>query len=484
MGGSHSSSNHSRSRSKPKPKPKPVIYRVKTNNVKGEIERSIRNNQLKKLYTVGTGPDPAKNCDKAFSSSYKCFPNGESISVNYPADATGRTYEYDCTDEYNKCTGSRLILGDDGNLTLKDYDGDVLWESKTNRTGLVLEKYSAKNGKYNRNYITSNEFLRVGEFIGSPSGNCILKLEKVKDKNGKTHLELQIQYMIIDCEKDGKMATGDTYGEDGYVGNINSYGVYEMSDGYVRNEHANKILYVDGDMKKRAVPSNFKKLGSNFFDIGTYDSVGNTIKTIKNTSYEKCKNECASLEDCHGIVYDKSNSMCFIKDKNTFPNSARVLNTNMQLAIRKYDVGINTSCSSNVKQGYGNIINRLPYGETMSRSTKCGLGLAVEGNKKIIAEKEKALLNVINDISKELKDLSREEGEIDDTMMQQINKLEKDMKSYKATLKKVDTTKESYKNVVAMNQDSELNMLSSNTQNMMWTTIAAIIVLVSIKASR
>jgi len=58
------------------------------------------------------------------------------------------------------------------------------------------------------------------------------------------------------------------------------------------------------------------------------------------------------------------------------------------------------------------------------------------------------------------------------------------MKSYEIALKKIDSTTESYKNVVAMNEDSELNMLSSNTQNMLWTTLAAIIVLVSIKASR
>jgi hypothetical protein len=480
MGGSQSSSSHSRKRQKPKP----VIYRVKTNNVREEIEKSIKNNQLKKLYTVGGGPDPAKNCDKAFSSSYKCFPNGESRSVNYPADATGRTYEYNCTDEYNQCTGSKLILDDDGNLVLKNNNGEVLWESKTNRTGLILEKHSAKNGKYKRNFITSNEFLKVGEFIGSPSGNCILKLEKVKDKNGKTNLELQIQYMIIDCEKNGKMATENTYGEDGYVGNVNSYGVYEMSDGYINNQMANKILYIDGDMRKRQIPSNFKKLGNDFFDIGTYDSVGNNIKTIKNISYDKCKNECTSLENCHGVVYDKSKELCFIKNKNIFPNSARVLNTTKQLAIRKYDVGINTSCSSNVRKGYGNIMNRLPMGENMSKTTKCGLGLAISGNKKIIEEKEKALLKVINDITKELKSLSGEEGAIDDTMIKQVKKLEKDMKSYEVALKKIDSTTESYKNVVAMNEDSELNMLSSNTQNMLWTTLAAIIVLVSIKASR
>ena len=172
MGGSQSSSSHSRKRQKPKP----VIDRVKTNNVREEIEKSIKNNQLKKLYTVGGGPDPAKNCDKAFSSSYKCFPNGESRSVNYPADATGRTYEYNCTDEYNQCTGSKLILDDDGNLVSDIEKSDIVLVgvSRTSKTPTSI--YLANRGFKTSNIPLVNENSIPIKLRENPQSTCVVGL--------------------------------------------------------------------------------------------------------------------------------------------------------------------------------------------------------------------------------------------------------------------------------------------------------------------
>jgi hypothetical protein len=150
------------------------------------------------------GPDPAVNCRKDFTATYQCGSNATIKTINIPGEAIGKTAIFDCTSENKKCKGLRLTLGDDGNLILTDSENKQIWTSNTTKTGLALDEFSAKNSKYGRNYLLAGESLSVGEFMGSPSGNCYLLMAKSPEGNG-----LQLTYSVLNCD-DAQYGNDDT----------------------------------------------------------------------------------------------------------------------------------------------------------------------------------------------------------------------------------------------------------------------------------
>jgi hypothetical protein len=91
---------------------------------------------------------------------------------------------------------------------LTDAANKQIWTSNTNKIGLVVDKFNAKNGKYGRNYLLAGETLGLGEFIGSPSGNCYLMMDKTADGDGiLSGNTLQLKYSVLNC-------SAEQYGED------------------------------------------------------------------------------------------------------------------------------------------------------------------------------------------------------------------------------------------------------------------------------
>lgn len=146
-------------------------------------------------YIIGGG-DPAVNCKKEFIATYQCGNSAQQKSIMIPGDASGKTAFFDCSNENKLCKDFRLTLGDDGNLSLTNSENKQIWTSNTNKTGVSLDKYSAKKSKYGRNYLLSGETLNLGEFIGSPSGNCYLIMESTPEGNG-----LQLNYSVLNCDE-------------------------------------------------------------------------------------------------------------------------------------------------------------------------------------------------------------------------------------------------------------------------------------------
>jgi len=146
---------------------------------------------------VVSGPDPAVGCMKDFTATYKCgsFPTVKTINI--PGEAQGETATFDCSVENQACSGFKLTLGDDGNLVLTNMAGTQTWSSNTTKTGIAMDEFKASKGKYGRNYLMSGETLSLGEFIGSPSGNCYLIMAPSPDcGNG-----LQLNYSVSNCNE-------------------------------------------------------------------------------------------------------------------------------------------------------------------------------------------------------------------------------------------------------------------------------------------
>ena len=231
-----------------------------TTSVQEEI-----NDKVTASYIVGQpggGPNnPIDGCQKRFTSTYQCG-TGSTKEVNISPEAWGQAALFDCTAESKTCDGFKLTLGDDGNIIVTDGTNSTIWSSNTTKTGLALPQYSAKNGKTGRNYLLTSEVLNVGEFIGSPSGNCYLIM---------TATGLQLLYNMSGCT----MTDENT----GVSSDANSYATYSIPK--VNVSSVGKVGYISPDGKLKEYPSELLGTGSTYNLVGNYDSLGNDIKQIR-----------------------------------------------------------------------------------------------------------------------------------------------------------------------------------------------------------
>jgi len=267
----------------------------------------------------GGNTDPAYGCKKRFTATYQCG-SGAPKEVNIAPEAWGQAGLFDCTAESKLCAGFRLTLGDDGNMIITNNNKSTIWTSNTTQTGLALPQFSAKNGKFGRNYLLAGEVLKTGEFIGSPTGNCYLMM--VKDTG------LQLKYNISSCT-----ATGDSSDE-------NTYSTYSIPPVNISN--VGKIGYVSNDGKLHDYPASMIGQGASYDLLGKYDSVGNDIKQM-NGSVDQCKKTCNDLNDCYGFVHKSakksSDGVQYVKIR--YPEGRADCIQISQLAI--YSNGVNVA---------------------------------------------------------------------------------------------------------------------------------------------
>lgn len=465
-------------------KPKPEYWSVDNNNFMHNSEvKSINKNHNAKSAVQVTGSDPASGCGKHFTASYTCGTSNTLKSVNLRAEANGKYATFDCEKEAIVCTGGRLYIEDTGNATLKDHAGNTVWQSNTNTTGLALNQYSAAKTKYKRNYIETGEFLRVNEIVGSPSGNCYLQCGSWEGK-----INLMIGYQVLGCNKPGEQPDPNTYGEYGYVSGSNNDAAgatYSMEQGVQNHNLQGTVGYSDNNMNIRQYQKNLITLDNDYFDLGNYNTPGApNLQHLENIDLDSCKDACNSRDDCYGFVFTSGNH-CWLKPQNNYPmNLKRVPNNSAELYVRKMKVTNDTSCSKDVEQVYGQLYANMPKSAAMTKSTLCQLGEATTEQLKIVSAREKVLRYQLGKLTTEITNLNSQSKTLDKDMQAAIKKLERESMEYQKTLDRTIDEKDKLQNSQAMEETSNLDMISSNMHFMAWTAVAALVVAGSIKASR
>lgn len=426
--------------------------------------------------------DPARGCPKAYSASYTCSPNTQTKIVNIPGEASSKIAAFDCSSENAKCREGILTLGDDGNLTLTNGDNDIVYQSGTNQVGIALTEYRATNSKYGRNYLKTGEYLLDNQFIGSPSGNCALMCKTVSNVTN-----LSIVYFAWGCNKPGT-APSTNAGEDGFITDVPGLrATYSMQDGVLENQGAGKVVYSDSNMNKKTYPSDMITLGSDYIDAGNYDQSSPSIKVISNSDLDDCKLECSAIDKCYGFIHNEQQQQCAIKsNKNMFPNNPnRILSENAKMYVRQYKLANSNSCSGEVVPISGNIYNGMvDNGDTMTPETLCQLGEATASQVKTLAKREKELEYAAGNVSKYISVLNNENNKLDNKMLSSLKQNEKDVLNYNKVATDIKKTEKDLISVNAMEDDTNLDMISQNIKFMGWTALAAIAVMAGIKATR
>ena len=199
----------------------------------GTSEIDLRNFTV----SIDSIADPAPGCEKDFTSNYSCGINSPLKTLSVGREANGQDAQYDCSAEANQCNNAKLILYDDGRLTLKTLDGaTTLWDSVANGNNplltnvlpadvqlklpddnnkpLTIPAYAGdgiarpdvdvreadgptqrlKGRKYPYNYLLSGQMLKEGQWIGSPSGTCRLMMGPPGFPNS-----LQVVMNVLGC---------------------------------------------------------------------------------------------------------------------------------------------------------------------------------------------------------------------------------------------------------------------------------------------
>lgn len=247
-----------------------ATYYVPSGNWTSQVVSNLGINPIDVLtynVSIEPKPDPAVGCRKEFNAEYKCGKSSStSKNVIVSPEALGRTARFDCATEYTQCNNLKLVLTDDGKLTLTTLNGtQTLWDSvtafgangkmptnsetinssqekdvpegsnifvanpahaatTTNTTNLVT---TGPGRKYDTNYLVPGQLLEIGQWIGSPSGTCRLIMKN-----------------------DGLQVIANELGCDGLDENINVATERDITTGTANATAAAAALQVEADRYK------------------------------------------------------------------------------------------------------------------------------------------------------------------------------------------------------------------------------------------
>jgi hypothetical protein len=449
-----------------------MAYNVNIGNWSQYVKDTINNQEVSDYIVGSNGEDPAYGCSKDFTTNYQCG-NGPTKTINITGEGSGgRSVKYDCSAENKICGGFRLTLGDDGNLVLTNSASSVVWQSNTKDTGLSLDEFKASNGKYGRNYLLAGETLKIGEFIGSPSGNCYLMM--VGNQADCSQNGLQLLYTKLNCNMN---SDSDGFGSDDTANGLFSIKKNDIST-------LGKVGYIDEDNKIHEYPDDMTRLAQTYTLIGNYKSEGDgqDLEFVISKSTETCKTLCNSNSECAGFEY--YNGSCNLKNSGMFPIGARVPDPNSELYLRDKTVKNDISCSKDIDSGYSTQWELYPTSNKMSMNTLCALGAITQDERNSSQASLKELNKATNIMSNKLKSISNEKTDITDSFGSAKKKLSKNIKEYGSMRHKILTNDKNIKNIIGMYEDTELLMTSQNIKFFLFTNLAIIIAIASIKLMR
>jgi len=462
---------------------------------------------------VDNAYDPAFGCDKEFNASYKCGQTSNNFKhINIDKEARGKIAEFDCTAEYNLCNTLQLRLDDNGHLTLIKKDNndndEVLWTNATSKINKSHPSYSnaeykAEKGTNGKNYLTSGEFLSEGQWIGSPSGKYRLIME-----NGK----LQVLYNRLACSTEE--------GPDNDASNL-----YQIPTSYPEN--LGKMGYINREGQLQVYPNKMTSDYTNRYSEveyegnGGFNVIGADISTIDEVPTAKeCQDKCSEYNNmdsdsnsssnlCAGIVFNETDKKCNLKSNEVYTKQ-RIISENHKYYLRTKNVNNNISCPSDpADYVYGSTSDWQGYtlnNTEMDFTTKCGLAHFTESVRNDMDASYNLLRETINDGAERIQLLDNKNNIMKQDLIDTKIALDSALTNTEQTRDQLEnmttmgasgsdipssnggiTAKKLGKQLeqlVAMNEDRSTNMISQNYKHILWSILAILIIIGTIKLTK
>lgn len=345
------------------------------------------------------------------------------------------------------------------------------------------------NGCYNDNE-TSPAMTAVGSGANTYSFESC-QTEAIK--SGKTYFALQGGKMgSSKCFVSDDLTAAQKYGlYQACVVNSadqNKYGVNGINAVYKMNvvgepSYMGKMGYVDSNSKLLEYPSSMIIPGTNYSKYVGYDSNSITLKTITNTTYTACVDECNKSNTYNGFVYNNTSKNCYLKGADILNPMLKKVNTETDLYIRDFKInGEDPSCNKNVVAIDSNQWSHYTKGsQQMSSITKCSLTSALSGGNTKIADLQNQIAEVGGQLIIILSNLQKQNDDVKNKIGTNSDKIDSDLKNYNKVIMDIQNYKKGETNMNNIVKDTNLLVLYQNYNYMFWTILAISTMIISMK---
>jgi len=435
-----------------------------------------------------------------FNAAYKC---GNQSFTNKTPLSGSQTMILNCKDYINNNCKFYLLLQDNGNVgiykgTSPPANGQIkpeslvheLYRNNPNKVLLKNDDWRAEKGKKGLNYLTQNDTLFPGEWIGSPTGTIKLMMKT----DGK--LELYTSFIKSGCS----VNNGVTYGGK----NINA--IYEINEYKNMNrKDLGKVAYIDSDANLREYPETMLQKSNEYMVYNNYDSNGNDISNgvVPANNMETCKTSCNSNTECAGFIYKPNEGKCFLKNSGMYPSSERKyvdINSNIKMGVRQPKVNPDLIQTCNKKINNIDAVRYGSYkkGDVMDENVYCGITEEIKQDISLYNTVSNKIGQVSNTITKKLdnviKDTNKKPREYNKQNVTGVNS-KNDNIITKLKIDNLQWIQENYGNmkegfgpnlndIESMLSDADITVLQENYSYIMWSVLAVGLLSMTVSAVR
>tara|TARA_B110000008_G_scaffold261123_1_gene282267 strand:+ start:21 stop:833 length:813 start_codon:yes stop_codon:yes gene_type:complete len=267
-------------------------------------------------------------------------------------------------------------------------------------------------------------------------------------------------------------------------GTTNSNAVYSQK--LPENADLRKVGYINENGVISEYPKSMIKRGNTYTMIAGQDSPGNDVGGKSDTDVEACKKICNNDENCAGFAFNKSSKKCWTKNSKMYPeNKALIPNNDVDLYVRNPSLDNNASCSNKIVG-----INTDQFksfkntGKEMSMDSLCGLAGETKTLKENVKDERTKIMSLSEKIVNKMESLTKDKSQMDNLQPDVQNKLLKSINNYKRAVKNIKGGEKRNETIDGQVDNSDLLLINRNFNYVMWSIVAIIAVIVTIKVVR
>ena len=268
------------------------------------------------------------------------------------------------------------------------------------------------------------------------------------------------------------------------IGTANTNAVYSQK--LPENADLRKVGYINDKGLLTEYPKSMIKRGNTYTMIAGQNSRGNDLKETDGIDVDSCKKMCTDDDNCAGFVYRNSDKKCWIKNSNMYPEAKTLdSDSNYDLFIRNPSVNNNASCSNKIVGVNTDQFKSFKNtGKEMGADTLCGLANDTIDPKENVKNERDKIMNLSEKIVNRMGTLTQNKDEMDNLQPNLQNKLLKSINSYKQTVKNIKNGLKQNETIGGQVDNSDLLLINRNFNYVMWSIVAIIAVIVTIKTVR
>jgi len=253
-----------------------------------------------------------------------------------------------------------------------------------------------------------------------------------------------------------------------WIPGYKTFATYETTGAHIGN--LGETYYISDDLTKKKYPDHLiPGYGNEFQQLRGYNSYGNDITSGSGLTLEQVKQKCLETPGAAGFYM--SGDKYWIKNKNMWPKGKRQY-TGGDLYIRNKKVMNNNSCSKTVDFTRQADIDGYVNSGYMDQSITCGLGTISKKDMKKVIEQLNKLNVILNTLFDKIMALSREDLTLNKRLLSEYKRMKDNLSKYESTYKHIKASSGMSSHFNALEEDSEIQMLSYNQKYILWSMLA------------